>query len=167
MCLLHEENALHYKVGVPEADHPILENTIKVEHWKQGCCWTFCVRNAPVRGWTGGVPPNRSAVFLANAEPLRFEEVRKLRDAMDAEGFGGSTREKQAHLAMEEHTTDSEAGRAFAETLVKHAPARMRIVGTQDSFGEFGDWSKLLREQRLWVEHIGAETIQFLTGEPR
>jgi len=57
-------------------------------------------------------------------------------------------------VTIEEHTCLGGLGSAVAETLATHAPVPMRILGTNDVFGESGEYYELLEANGLTPEGI-------------
>jgi len=69
-------------------------------------------------------------------------------------------------LTVEEHTICGGLGSAVAETLARHAPSLMRMIGIQDTFAESGDWAALMRKHGISADHIEAEAMALLKEEP-
>jgi transketolase len=84
---------------------------------------------------------------------------------IDAEALAASARKTGKVLTVEEHTVCGGLGSAVAETLARRAPALMRMIGLQDTFGESGDWTGLMRKHGISVDHIEAEAVALAAGE--
>jgi transketolase len=84
---------------------------------------------------------------------------------MDAETLAVSARKTGKVLTVEEHTIHGGLGSAVAEVLSQRAPARMGMIGIQDTFTESGDYNALLRKYGISVERIESEAMRLLTPE--
>jgi transketolase len=84
---------------------------------------------------------------------------------IDAEALAKSARKTGKVLTVEEHTIHGGLGSAVAEVLSQHAPARMGMIGIQDTFAESGDYNALLRKYGISVERIESEAMRLLTPE--
>ena len=76
-----------------------------------------------------------------------------------------SARKTGKVLTVEEHTIHGGLGSAVAEVLARRAPARMGMIGIQDTFTESGDYHALLRKYGISVERIESEAMRLLTQE--
>lgn len=84
---------------------------------------------------------------------------------IDAEALAVSARKTGKVLTVEEHTIHGGLGSAVAEVLSQRAPARMGMIGIQDTFAESGDYNALLRKYGISVERIESEAMRLLTPE--
>jgi transketolase len=84
---------------------------------------------------------------------------------IDAEALAESARKTGKVLTIEEHTIHGGLGSAIAEVLSQRAPARMAMIGIQDTFAESGDYNALLRKYGISVERIESEALRLLTPE--
>jgi transketolase len=84
---------------------------------------------------------------------------------IDAEALAVSARKTGKVLTVEEHTIHGGLGSAVAEVLAQRAPARMGMIGIQDTFTESGDYNALLRKYGISVERIESEAIRLLAPE--
>lgn len=81
---------------------------------------------------------------------------------MDVRTLVDSARKTGRVLTVEEHTVRGGLGGAVAEVLGQHAPARMRLVGIQDTFTESGAYDALLRKYGISVECIESEAMMLV-----
>jgi transketolase len=86
---------------------------------------------------------------------------------MDIETLSASARKTRKVLTIEEHTTIGGLGSAVAETLAKHAPSEMRMIGIQDVFTESGEYSALLRKYGISTDNIEAEAMQLIKSSSK
>jgi len=84
---------------------------------------------------------------------------------IDAEALAVSARKTGKVLTIEEHTIHGGLGSAVAEVLAQRAPARMGMIGIQDTFTESGDYNALLRKYGISVGRIESEAMRLLTPE--
>jgi transketolase len=84
---------------------------------------------------------------------------------IDAEALAVSARKTGKVLTVEEHTIHGGLGSAVAEILSQRAPARVGMIGIQDTFAESGDYNALLRKYGISVERIESEAMRLLTPE--
>jgi transketolase len=84
---------------------------------------------------------------------------------IDAEALAISARKTGKVLTVEEHTIHGGLGSAVAEVLAQRAPARMGMIGIQDTFAESGDYNALLRKYGISVERIESEAMRLLPPE--
>jgi transketolase len=84
---------------------------------------------------------------------------------IDAEALAVSARKTGKVLTVEEHTIHGGLGSAVAEVLSQRAPARMGMIGIQDTFAESGDYHALLRKYGISVERIESEAMRLLNPE--
>jgi transketolase len=84
---------------------------------------------------------------------------------IDAEALAASARKTGKVLTVEEHTIHGGLGSAVAEVLSQRAPARLGLIGIQDTFAESGDYNALLRKYGISVERIESEAMRLLTPE--
>jgi transketolase len=84
---------------------------------------------------------------------------------IDAEALVESARKTGKILTVEEHTIYGGLGSAVAEVLSQRAPARMGMIGIQDTFAESGDYNALLRKYGISVERIESEAMRLVTPE--
>jgi transketolase len=84
---------------------------------------------------------------------------------IDAEALAASARKTGKVLTVEEHTIHGGLGSAVAEVLSQRAPARMGLIGIQDTFAESGAYDALLRKYGISVERIESEAIRLLTAK--
>jgi transketolase len=84
---------------------------------------------------------------------------------IDAEALAVSACKTGKVLTVEEHTIHGGLGSAIAEVLSQRAPARMGMIGIQDTFAESGDYNALLRKYGISVERIESEAMRLLTPE--
>jgi transketolase len=84
---------------------------------------------------------------------------------IDAEALTASARKTGKVLTVEEHTIHGGLGSAVAEVLSQCAPARMGMIGIQDTFAESGDYDALLRKYGISVERIESEAMRLLGPE--
>ena len=80
-------------------------------------------------------------------------------------GHWGGAASAAELLTVEEHTIHGVLGSAEAEVLSQRAPARMGMIGIQDTFAESGDYHALLRKYGISVERIESEAVWLLTPE--
>lgn len=92
---------------------------------------------------------------LEAAEGLRKEgiaarviEIHTLKP-LDEEIVIKAAKETKGIVTVEEHTVIGGLGSAVAECLVKHYPARVEMVGIQDTFAETGPYDALLEKYIL------------------
>ncbi|MGD1019453.1 MAG: transketolase C-terminal domain-containing protein [Verrucomicrobiia bacterium] len=84
---------------------------------------------------------------------------------IDAEALAASARKTGKILTVEEHTIHGGLGSAVAEVLARRAPARMSMIGIEDTFTESGAYDALLRKYGISVDHIESEALRLLTPE--
>ena len=84
---------------------------------------------------------------------------------IDAEALAASARKTGKVLTVEEHTVHGGLGSAVAEVLSQRAPAKMGMIGIQDTFAESGDYNALLRKYGISVERIEFEAMRLLVPE--
>jgi transketolase len=84
---------------------------------------------------------------------------------IDTEALAVSARKTGKVLTVEEHTIHGGLGSAVAEVLSQRAPARMGMIGIQDTFAESGDYHALLRKYGISVERIESEAMRLLNPE--
>ena len=83
---------------------------------------------------------------------------------IDAEALVVSSQKTGKVLTVEEHTVYGGLGGAVAEVLSQRAPARMSMVGIQDTFAESGAFDALLRKYGISVERIESEALRLLAS---
>ena len=76
---------------------------------------------------------------------------------LDEQAVLDAARQTGAIMTIEDHTVFGGLGAAVAETVVKHCPVPMEIVGIQDKFGESGDPELLYRDHGMDVDSIVAK----------
>jgi transketolase len=84
---------------------------------------------------------------------------------IDTVALTSSARKTGKVLAVEEHSVQGGMGSAVAEVLSQLAPARMRLIGIQDTFAESGAYDALLRKYGISVERIEAEAMLLLAAD--
>lgn len=84
---------------------------------------------------------------------------------IDVQALVDSVRKTGRVLTVEEHTVCGGLGGAVAEVVGQHAPARMRLVGIQDTFTESGAYDALLRKYGISVERIESEAMLLLASD--
>jgi transketolase len=113
--------------------------------------------------------PTSMAIEAADRLAQRGVEVDLLEVStikpMDAGTLAVSARKTGKVLTVEEHTIHGGLGSAVAEVLAQRAPARMGMIGIQDTFTESGDYNALLRKYGISVERIESEAMRLLTPE--
>ncbi len=84
---------------------------------------------------------------------------------IDAEALVASARKTGKVLTVEEHNIHGGLGSAVAEVLSRRAPARMSMIGIEDTFTESGAYDALLRKYGISVERIESEALRLHTPE--
>jgi transketolase len=84
---------------------------------------------------------------------------------IDAEALLTSSRKTGKVLTVEEHTIHGGLGSAVAEILSQRAPAKMGLIGIQDTFTESGAYDALLRKYGISVDRIESEALRLLAPE--
>jgi transketolase len=84
---------------------------------------------------------------------------------IDASALVASARKTGRVLTVEEHTVCGGLGGAVAEVLGQHAPARMKLIGIQDTFTESGAYDALLRKYGISLERIESEAMALLVSD--
>ena len=84
---------------------------------------------------------------------------------IDVETLVDSVRKTGRVLTVEEHSVHGGLGGAVAEVVCQHAPARMRMVGVQDTFTESGAYDALLRKYGISADRIESEAMQLRSAE--
>jgi len=85
---------------------------------------------------------------------------------MDVEALAASASKTKTVLAVEEHNIVGGFGGAVAETLGKHAPAKMDFIGVQDRFTESGPYDALMKKYGISVEAIVAKAKALVAAKP-
>lgn len=80
---------------------------------------------------------------------------------IDREIIVKAARETKAIVTAEEHSVIGGLGSAVAEVLSQEHPARMKILGVQDSFGESGKPGELMEKYGLTAKHIVDAVLTF------
>jgi transketolase len=83
---------------------------------------------------------------------------------IDVRTLADSARKTGRVLTVEEHTVHGGLGGAVAEVVGRHAPARMRFVGIQDTFAESGAYDALLGKYGISIERIESEAMQIMSS---
>jgi transketolase len=83
---------------------------------------------------------------------------------IDVQTLADSARKTGRVLTVEEHTVHGGLGGAVAEVVGRHAPARMRFVGIQDTFAESGAYDALLGKYGVSIERIESEAMQIMSS---
>ena len=113
--------------------------------------------------------PTSMAIEAANRLAQRGVSVDLLEVAtikpIDVQALVESARKTRRVLTVEEHTVCGGLGGAVAEVLGQHAPARMKLIGIQDTFTESGAYDALLRKYGISVECIEAEAMALLASD--
>lgn len=73
---------------------------------------------------------------------------------VDEETIVKAAKETGAIVTAENHNVINGLGSAVAETVVKHSPVPMEMIGVQDQFGEVGNLDYLARRFGLKAENI-------------
>lgn len=85
-----------------------------------------------------------------SAEVLNISTIKPL----DVETLVRSVQKTKKIVSIEEHSVIGGMGSAVAETLVKHFPVKMEMIGIQNTFTETGSYSDLLRKYGISKENI-------------
>lgn len=81
---------------------------------------------------------------------------------LDTDAVLKAARETGAVITMEEHSVIGGLGGAVAEFLSQNCPVPMKIIGTQDRFGESGEPEVLLKAFGLTAAHLVPEIKKLL-----
>ncbi|MEK6646575.1 MAG: transketolase C-terminal domain-containing protein [Candidatus Firestonebacteria bacterium] len=81
---------------------------------------------------------------------------------IDKEAIIKACEETKGIVTVEEHTVMGGFGSAVAEVVVQNKPVKMRLVGTQDRFGESGKPAELLQEFGLTSPFIQKAVLEVL-----
>lgn len=73
---------------------------------------------------------------------------------LDVDEVVAAARETGAIVTAEEHSVIGGLGSVVAETVVRHCPVPMELIGIQDRFGQSGSPAQLLEAYGLNPEHI-------------
>ncbi|MEI8204041.1 MAG: transketolase C-terminal domain-containing protein [Bacteroidota bacterium] len=73
-----------------------------------------------------------------------------------------AARETGAILTAEEHQITGGLGSLVAETVVKHHPVPIEMIGIKDSFGESGQADELMQKYGLTAEHIVEKALELM-----
>ena len=73
---------------------------------------------------------------------------------VDEETIVKAAKETGAIVTAENHNVINGLGSAVAETVVKHSPVPMEMIGVQDQFGEVGNLDYLAGRFGLKAENI-------------
>lgn len=73
---------------------------------------------------------------------------------IDKESIVSSARKTGLVITIEEHSIYGGLGSTIAEILEENCPVPMKIIGTNDIFGESGEYEELLERSRLTSENI-------------
>jgi transketolase len=85
---------------------------------------------------------------------------------IDVKALAASASKTKAVLAVEEHNIYGGFGGAVAESLAKHAPAKMDFIGVQDRFTESGPYDALMKKYGISVEAIVAKAKALVAAKP-
>lgn len=85
------------------------------------------------------------SIIVLNAHTIKPLDERKIIEL---------ARKTGAVVTIEEHSVIGGLGGAVAEVLAKHAPCPMEFVGMQDTFGESGKASELIKKYHMDVSDI-------------
>lgn len=80
---------------------------------------------------------------------------------IDREIIVKAAKETKGIVTAEEHSVIGGLGSAVAEVLSQEHPARMKILGVQDSFGESGKPGELMEKYGLTAKHIVEAVLTF------
>ena len=80
---------------------------------------------------------------------------------IDREIIVKAAKETKGIVTAEEHSVIGGLGSAVAEVLSQEHPARMKILGVQDSFGESGKPGELMEKYGLTAKHIVEAVLNF------
>ena len=80
---------------------------------------------------------------------------------IDREIILKAARETRGIITAEEHTVIGGLGSAVAEVLCQEHPARMKIIGVRDSFGESGKPGELMEKYGLTAKQIVEAALTF------
>ena len=89
----------------------------------------------------------REGVYIRVIDMLTWKPV-------DEETIVKAAKETGAIVTAENHNVINGLGSAVAETVVKHSPVPMEMIGVQDQFGEVGNLDYLARRFGLKAENI-------------
>ncbi len=93
-----------------------------------------------------------------NARVIEIHTIKPLDDSILTE----SARETGALVTIEEHNIYGGLGSAVAESLAKHQPVPIEMVGILDTFAESGSYEKLLDKYKMGVTDIVNATERVL-----
>ena len=81
---------------------------------------------------------------------------------IDKESIIKEAKRAGAIVTVEEHSIYGGLGSAVAEVLVENYPVPMRIIGTNDEFGESGEYDELMEKYGLTSSDIVKSAIELL-----
>lgn len=81
---------------------------------------------------------------------------------IDQEIIVQAARETRGIVTAEEHSIVGGLGSAVAEVLAQQAPAKMRMVGIKDVFGESGKPAELMKKYEITSENIVKACLEIL-----
>jgi transketolase len=93
-----------------------------------------------------------------DAEVLNFHTIKPF----DYKLLIESAQKTGAVVSAEEHNRFGGLGDMAAQYLAIHHPTPMRFIGTQDTFGESGKPTELLKKYGLSPQHIHAAAVDLL-----
>ena len=125
---------------------------------------SFDPKKATLSTWLCRIAYNESLNFVRRRKPnLVYMDDSKLgsdsfevpEDApIDEEIIVKAAKETKGIVTAEEHSIIGGLGRAVAEVTAKNAPAKIRMIGMQDRFGQSGKPDQLMAEHNLTADDI-------------
>ena len=81
---------------------------------------------------------------------------------IDNETLVASVKKTKKVLTVEEHTIYGGLGSVVAESLSKYYPAKIDMIGIQDTFTESGDYKALMYKYGISADHIEKGALRLL-----
>lgn len=93
--------------------------------------------------------------LAADGISVRVVDIHTIKP-IDAEIIIKAAQETKAIVTAEEHSIIGGLGSAVAEVVVTHAPAKMAMVGQQDTYGESGKPDELKKKYKMTADDIAS-----------